>query len=39
MYKFKSKLRFEKYIVKKVDFEYNEEFKEDSANLDIEKNI
>lgn len=41
MYKFKSKLRFEKYIVKRVDFEYNEEFKDDSANLDIDidKNI
>lgn len=41
MYKFKSKLRFEKYIVKKVNFEYNEEFKDDSANLDIDidKNI
>ncbi|MCI8486094.1 MAG: hypothetical protein HFJ20_03175 [Clostridia bacterium] len=41
MYKFKSKLRFEKYIVKRVNFEYNEEFKDDSANLDIDidKNI
>lgn len=41
MYKFKSKLRFEKYIVKKVDFEYNEEYKDDGANLDIDidKNI
>ena len=41
MYKFKSKLRIEKYIVKRVNFEYNEEFKDDSANLDIDidKNI
>jgi preprotein translocase subunit SecB len=36
MDKFKSKLRFKNYIVKNVNFEYNEDFKDDSAKLDIE---
>lgn len=41
MDKFKSKLIFNKYIVKEIKFEYNENFKEKPVEIifDIEKNV
>lgn len=41
MDKYKSKLTFNKYIVKSVNFDYNENFKEKTLDIlfDIDKNI